>query len=118
VPTGRCRHRFASGSGRLIAEVFHAAGLNVPSATVIASSLQMNDALLANGQYLAFYPGSVLRLAGKQPMIKILPVNPPALRTPAGIATLKNRLISPLAQLFIDCAREMTRSLDLGSPAR
>jgi DNA-binding transcriptional LysR family regulator len=104
--------------GQLIAEVFQAAGLNVPAATVIASSLQMNDALLANGQYLAFYPGSVLRLAGKQPMIKVLPVKLPALRTPVGIATLKNRLISPLAQLFIDCARDMTKSLDLGSAAQ
>jgi len=104
--------------GPLIAELFHAAGLNVPSAAVIASSLQMNDALLASGQFLAFYPGSVLRLGGKQPMIKTLPVRLPAQRTPVGIATLKNRLISPVAQLFIGCAQDMARSLDLGSPAR
>jgi DNA-binding transcriptional LysR family regulator len=101
--------------GTLIAELFRTAGLNVPSATVIASSTQMNDALLASGRYLAIYPGSVLRLAGKEPMIRILPVKLPPQRTPVGITTLKNRLITPVAQLFIDCAREVTKSLDLGT---
>jgi hypothetical protein len=28
-------------------------------------------------------------------------------RLPNGIVTLKNRTLSPLAQLFIDCAREI-----------
>jgi DNA-binding transcriptional LysR family regulator len=103
--------------GALTAELFRTAGLNVPSATVIASSIQMNDALLASGHYLAFYPGSVLRLAGKGEMIKILPVRLPPQRTPVGITTLKNRLITPIAQLFIDCAREVAKSLYLDTTA-
>jgi hypothetical protein len=32
-----------------------------------------------------------------------LPVSP----WPVGIMTLKNRTISPVAQLFLDCAREV-----------
>ena len=30
---------------------------------------------------------------------------------PVGIMTLKNRTISPVAQLFIDCAREVAKPL-------
>jgi DNA-binding transcriptional LysR family regulator len=107
-----------SEPGTLTAELFRMAGLNVPSATVIASSIQMNDALLASGHYLAFYPGSVLRLAGKEGRIKILPVKLPPQRTPVGIATLKNRLTTPIAQLFVDCAREVAKSLNLGTTTR
>jgi hypothetical protein len=32
-------------------------------------------------------------------------------RLPNGIATLKNRTLSPVAQLFIDCAREVAKPL-------
>ena len=30
---------------------------------------------------------------------------------PVGIVTLKNRTLSPVAQLFIDCAREVAKPL-------
>jgi hypothetical protein len=74
--------------------------------------------LLATGQYLALYPGSVLQLGSKNPMIKTLPVKLPAPSTPVGIVTLKNRSISPVAQLFIDCARAVTKSINVGPRAR
>jgi hypothetical protein len=32
-------------------------------------------------------------------------------RLPSGIVTLKNRALSPVAQLFIDCAREVAKPL-------
>jgi hypothetical protein len=32
-------------------------------------------------------------------------------RLPNGIVTLKNRTLSPVAQLFIDCAREIAKPL-------
>jgi len=40
-----------------------------------------------------------------------LPVKLPALRRHVGIITLKGRMISPVAQLFIDCAREIAKPL-------
>ena len=39
-----------------------------------------------------------------------VPVDLPV-RSPVGIITLKNRTISPVAQLFIDCAREVAKPL-------
>jgi hypothetical protein len=32
-------------------------------------------------------------------------------RQPNGIVTLKNRTLSPVAQVFIDCAREVAKPL-------
>jgi hypothetical protein len=40
-----------------------------------------------------------------------LPVELPIARLPNGIVTLKNRTISPVAQLFIDGAREVAKPL-------
>ena len=31
---------------------------------------------------------------------------------PVAVVTLRNRTLSPVAQLFIDCARKLTKSLD------
>ena len=97
--------------GMLVAEVFQGAGLKPPARAVICGSLQMSDALVAAGQYLAVYPGSVLRLGSKHRAIRILPVKLPLHSSPVGIVTLKNRTVSPTARLFIDCAREVTKPL-------
>ena len=46
-----------------------------------------------------------------RPEIKVLPVELPMARVQNGIVTLKNRTLSPVAQLFIDCAREVAKPL-------
>ena len=79
--------------------------------------LQMNDSLLATGRYLGVYSRSLLRLKAKRWQIKVLPVDLPPQSGAVGIVTLKRRTVSPLARLFIDCAREMTKSLGLDAPA-
>jgi len=45
------------------------------------------------------------------PALKRLPVELPTTRRPVGIITLKNRKLSPVAQFFIDCAREIAQPL-------
>jgi hypothetical protein len=39
-----------------------------------------------------------------------LPVELPMARLPNGIVIPKNRALSPVAQLFIDCAREVAKA--------
>src|SRR5215212_3579814 len=63
--------------GRLITELFRSAGAGWPKNGVICSSLQMNEALLATGRYLACYPGSFLKLNARRQSIKVLPVRLP-----------------------------------------
>jgi hypothetical protein len=53
---------------------------------------------------------SVLRFS-KRPGIKVLPVELQHARLPIGIVTVKNRSLSPVAQLFIEHAREVTKLL-------
>ena len=97
--------------GSIVAELFHASGLDVPRAAVVGNALEMYWALLATGRFLAVLPQSVLRFSIQRPTIKILPVKLAAKPRPVGIVTLRNRTLSPPAQLFIDCVREVARPL-------
>jgi DNA-binding transcriptional LysR family regulator len=97
--------------GTVIEEAFRAAGLKVPASTVIASAVPMRNALLASGRFLTIVPSSVLMFSGSEPAYKALPIALPIARRPIGAITLKNRMLNPLAQRFIDCARDMAQPL-------
>jgi DNA-binding transcriptional LysR family regulator len=102
-------------SGSVIAliakEAFRASGLDNPHTTVVTDSPQVRMSLLADGRFLTILQASVLRFPTRRPEIKVLPVQPPMADMPFGVVTLKNRTISPLAQLFIDGAREVAKPL-------
>ena len=46
-----------------------------------------------------------------RPDLKVLPVKLRLAHVPIGIVTLKNRTLSPVAQLFIEHAREVAKPL-------
>jgi LysR family pca operon transcriptional activator len=97
--------------GALFADIFRSCGLDRPKNCVVCSSIHMNDALLATGRYLAIYSVSRLQLSAKRLSIKVLPVKLPAPSSRVGIVTLKNRTLSPIAQLFIKNMREVVVAL-------
>jgi DNA-binding transcriptional LysR family regulator len=97
--------------GRIHTEIFHAHGLAFPRASILALSIHLTIAMVATGKFLAFLPVSVARLNTARAALKILPVKPSSQRVTVGIITVKNRTITPLAQLFIECAREVSASL-------
>jgi DNA-binding transcriptional LysR family regulator len=103
-----------SASGGRFAEVFRACELQMPAAAVFSTSIQLYSALAATGGFLTFLPQSVLWFGPKCTAVKVLPVRLPAIPWPVEIATLKNRTISPVAQLFIECAREIAKPLAKG----
>ena len=94
-----------------VVEIFRACGLEIPKVTAFSTSIQLYDALVTSGEFLAMMPTSVLQFGPKRPAIKVLPVNLPQVSRPLGVVTLRNRTISPVVQLFIDCAREMTSGM-------
>jgi DNA-binding transcriptional LysR family regulator len=96
--------------GRYIAEAFRASGLQPPFAHLVSFSIPLHYHLLATGRFITMLPRSMLRF-GKHVSLKLLPVESPAGPYPTGIITLKNRTLSPLAQLFIACAREVAKPL-------
>jgi DNA-binding transcriptional LysR family regulator len=97
--------------GSLVADTFRAAGMSFPPRGAAMGTGQLFCALLASGPFLGFFPGSMLRFGANLPPLKVLPVNVPIPSWPVGIMTLKNRTLTPAAQLFIDCARELTKPL-------
>lgn len=102
--------------GALFTEIFRSCGLDRPRSCVVCRSLHMNDALLASGRYLAIYSASRLQLNAKRLSIKVLPVKLPDQPSRVGIVTLKNRTLSPIAQLFIKNMREVVSALSNKKP--
>ena len=100
--------------GSLIAEAFRSQGLDVPRHTVVSSSIQLFNALLATGRFLSVLSDSTLRLSGKRLSLKALPVEFSIRPGPVGIVTLKDRTVGPAAQLFIDHARKVAKPLAKG----
>jgi DNA-binding transcriptional LysR family regulator len=98
-------------AGPLVVEAFRSIGLEAPKQTVASTSIQLVSALLATGRFLAVLSGSTLQLSGRRLGLKALPVALPIRPGPVGIVTLKNRTLSPVAQLFIDCARAVAKPL-------
>src|SRR5215510_13838022 len=92
-------------------EAFKAVGLELPRVKVLSNSLSLRNNLLASGRFLTIIPGSVLRFGPKNSLIKVLDVELPRLPRPIVITTLKNRTLSPVAKLFIDCVREVAKPL-------
>jgi hypothetical protein len=67
--------------------------------------------LLATGRFLSILSGYTLMLPNKHPWLKALPVELANARGTIAIITLKNRTLSPLAELFIETARVVTKPL-------
>lgn len=102
---------YDSHVGSLIMEGFRAQGLEPPHAHVASYAVTLYLGLLATGSYFAITARSMLRLnAGRLP-IKILPVQFRHRPSPVVIVTLRNRTLSPAAQLFIKYAREAAKTL-------
>ena len=108
----------ASAARTVIEETFAACQLRLPQATVVSSSFALHEAMLATDPLLAMWPASVLLWGPRRHFVRPLPVTLPDLPRPVGIVTLKRRMIGPLAQLFIDSAREVARSIHKERPRK
>ena len=93
-----------------VIEAFRAGGLEAPHGTVVTASLNVRNSLLATGRFLTVLPRVALAFPTSHPGIKALPVELRAMRAPVAIVTLKNRTLSPVAKLFIDTARAITKT--------
>ena len=107
---------FDSAFGSLVAERFHACGLRPPRLAVTSVSINLRNELIATGHFLTVVPGFALRLPRKHPFLRALPVELPNTRMPIAIITLKNRSLSPIARLFIERVRAVTKPLARSTP--
>jgi DNA-binding transcriptional LysR family regulator len=100
-----------SDPGALTIAAFRASGLEPPRMAVITASRHLRDRLLATSRYLSMIAGYSLTPPGNNPLIKALSVKLPDLRRPIVLVTLRNRSLSPLAELFINTVHEVAKKL-------
>jgi DNA-binding transcriptional LysR family regulator len=94
-----------------VAEAFRKQGLNSPHLVVRSNSVHLWYALIHTGRFVALTPTSAVRLSGQRLGLRQLPIRFSVQPGPIGIVTLKGRTISPIAQRFIDCARDVCKPL-------
>ena len=92
-------------------EAFRANGVDHPRTTVVTDSPHARMSLLATGRFVTILPASSLKFPSARREIRALPVRLPMPSVPSGIVTLKARTLGPAAQLFIECAREVAKTL-------
>jgi DNA-binding transcriptional LysR family regulator len=90
-------------------EAFRANGIDHPRTTVVTDSPHARMSLLATGRFVTILPASTLKFRSIRREIRALHVGLPMRGAPSGIITLKDRSLSPAAQLFIDCAHEIAK---------
>jgi len=96
---------------RIMTEMFRSSGLEMPRRGVVCAPMPVVAGLVANGPYLANLPGSLVHFGSNHLQVKVLPIKVPVPPTPVAIVTLKRRTINPVAQLFIEHARNVAKSL-------
>jgi DNA-binding transcriptional LysR family regulator len=69
--------------------------------------------MLVTGRFLAMLPSAMLKFPTYRGSLKALPIELPETRRPIGLFTLKKRALSPVAKLFLNCAKEVVRPLAL-----
>jgi DNA-binding transcriptional LysR family regulator len=97
--------------GSMVGDVFRAGGHEPPRPTVVTLSEYLKNDFLAKGRFLTVLPSFMLKVPGWHPPLKALPVALPDTRAPIGLITLKNRTLTPLAQLFIENVRATAKPL-------
>jgi DNA-binding transcriptional LysR family regulator len=100
-----------SVASAVVVGAFRARGLDPPRTTVITPSLHLRNRLLATGRFLTVLPRFALLLPGKNPSLKTLPVEFPNGPGTTAILTLRNRTLSPLAEIFIETLRAIVKPM-------
>jgi len=95
----------------LLADAFHAAGLNPPIRAVTSGSAYLRILLAAGGNFLTVVPSIMLDVGLRQLPIRALPIELNHNRRPVAIITLKDRVLSPVAELFIEHTRAVAKAM-------
>ena len=104
--------------GALVTDAFRRHGLKSPNVIVSTLSIPLRNELVSTGRFVTLLPASVIHTFGKRYALKVLPVELPVHRSPVGIVTLKNRTLTPVVQLFVQCARDVAKTIAALTAAR
>lgn len=95
----------------LVVGAFRASDLDPPRPAVYTHAVNLRVSLAATGPFLGVVAATTVGAPSKYPSIRKLPVDLPTARQAVHVLTLMKRTLSPLARLFLDCAREIAKPL-------
>ncbi len=98
-----------SPGGAAVQKLFRDAGLPMPEFMISTFSVFLRNTFVSSGRFVTALPASVLRLNTE--ILRELPMAVPMPHWPVAIVTLKSRELNPAARLFIECAREIAKSI-------
>jgi len=101
----------SSPVGSLVADAFRASGLEMPRIAVTTTTAHLLFQLLESGRFVGHFGDGLLHFYASRFALRKLPIELPVPPFAVAIVALKNRTISPVAELFIDCAKEVARPL-------
>ena len=90
-----------------LTKAFQAIGLPAPKVSLVTMSIPIRIDLLTTGEYVTAMPKSV----ADRYAVKVLPIELPVERWSVAAVTLKGKTLSPVAARFIECAREVAKSI-------
>jgi len=102
---------YDSVPGAMIADIFRGSDMQPVHARVVTLSVQLTITLIATGRFVGVLPKSVALFSARRSRLKVLPIEIPPQQFGAHVITVRNRTLSPLAELFIKCTREVLRPL-------
>jgi DNA-binding transcriptional LysR family regulator len=91
------------------ADTFKALRRAAPQPTIVSGSLSLRSNLLAREDFVTLVPGSVLHFGPRRHEFEVLSVKLLPWKLPICITSLKGRTLSPAANLFRECARELAK---------
>jgi len=100
-----------------VMEAFKTRGLPPPRVVVKTFSVHLRNFLSLRGPFVAVLPASILRL-NTDLGLKALPIELPSPPRPVVVITLKNRTLGPAVELFLDCARDVAKSMVALTPKK
>jgi DNA-binding transcriptional LysR family regulator len=100
-----------------VQRAFAAAGVTLPERLIQSDSLNFRLSLLQAGRHLTLMPDSTVLLAPPLPWLRVLPVTLPRWQLPVVVATLRHRLPTAAAALFIAEAHAVIREIAAQDPS-
>jgi len=97
-----------------IADAFRTRGLPGPKIGLWSNDAPLRGHLIAQGGFVTALAKSSAEWLG----MKVLPVDLPVQPWPVVIATLKNRALSPVVELFVEFVRDFTKPMRQAQQAR
>jgi DNA-binding transcriptional LysR family regulator len=97
---------YDSVPGMQIHDIFTSAGFQPPQPAVATLSVQLTVSLIAGRRFVGILPMSVAQFNVGPHRLKLSAVKLTPVHSAVGIITLRNRTVSPAAELFMRSARE------------